>query len=133
MHFKHCLKQSRDPQFKLKGVTGNVWWLNWDWSIIETFFRIHLRPIRRLYGAYLFSKSANAIFKILIDRPLWRDSLVLVLLYKDNCGRRKSRFFVQNSSAKVWYLSIYTIWCFCHSHGFFKNFQISDWTVVYNS
>ena len=44
-----------------------------DLRILELFFRIHLRPIRRFYGAYLFSKSANSIFKILIDCPFWRD------------------------------------------------------------
>ena len=42
-------------------------------SIIMTFFRNHLRPIRRFYGPYLFSKSANSIFKVLIDCPCWRD------------------------------------------------------------
>ena len=36
-------------------------------EVVETFFRNHLRPIRSFYGAYLFSKSANSIFKILID------------------------------------------------------------------
>ena len=35
--------------FPSKGVTGNF------------------------YRAYLFSKSANSIFKILIDCPFWRD------------------------------------------------------------
>ena len=35
--------------------------------LLRIFYRIHLRPIRRFYGVYLFSKSANAIFKILID------------------------------------------------------------------
>ena len=36
-------------------------------------FRIHLRPMRRFYGAYLFSKSAIPIFKILLGFPFWRD------------------------------------------------------------
>jgi len=31
------------------------------------FFRNNLRSMRRFYGAHLFSKSANSIFKILID------------------------------------------------------------------
>jgi len=42
-------------------------------SITEKFFRIHLRPMRLVYGAYLYSKSANSIYKILIDCPFWRD------------------------------------------------------------
>ena len=37
-------------------------------------FRNHLRPMRGFYGAYLFNKSANSIFKILIDCPLWSDN-----------------------------------------------------------
>ena len=37
----------------------------------ENFERIHLRPIRRFYGAYLFNKSSNAIFEILIDCSFW--------------------------------------------------------------
>jgi len=36
-------------------------------SIVENFFGIHLRPMRRFYGAYMFSKSANSIFKTFID------------------------------------------------------------------
>ena len=28
---------------RFKWVNGSVWWLNWDWSIVEKFFRIHLR------------------------------------------------------------------------------------------
>ena len=56
----------------LKGVTGNVWKLNWDSSIIEKFSRIHLRSIKRFYGKYLFSKSENWLFKILIDCLFWR-------------------------------------------------------------
>ena len=43
--------------------------LQYYWDI----FRIHLRPIRR-YSAYLFSKSANSIFKILINCLVWRDN-----------------------------------------------------------
>ena len=37
------------------------------------FFRIYLRPLRRFYGAYLLSKTANSILKILIDRSFLRD------------------------------------------------------------
>ena len=33
-------------------------------QLCTEIFRIHLK---RFYGAYLFSKSANAIFKVLID------------------------------------------------------------------
>ena len=36
-------------------------------------FRNHLRPMRGFYGAYLFSKSANSNFKILIDCSFLRD------------------------------------------------------------
>ena len=57
----------------LKGVTGNVWTITRDCSIIENFFRLHLRPMRCFYDGYFFSKSANAIFKILIDCPFCRD------------------------------------------------------------
>ena len=56
--------------------------LNPDWqymvveliecSLVKIFFRIHLRPVRRFYGAYLFNKSANSIFKILLQCPFWR-------------------------------------------------------------
>ena len=57
----------------LNGVTSNVWLLNWECSIVEKFFRNHLKPIRLFYSAYLFSKSTNSIFKILIDCWLLRD------------------------------------------------------------
>ena len=33
----------------------------------EEIFKNHLTPMKRFYSAYLFSKSANLIFKILID------------------------------------------------------------------
>ena len=59
------------PFLYLKGVTGNVWWLKWECSIVEKFVRNHLRPIRRFYGAYLLSKSANS--NIRIDCSFWRD------------------------------------------------------------
>ena len=36
-------------------------------SIVETFFRNHFRPMWRIYVTYLFRKSANSNFKILID------------------------------------------------------------------
>ena len=59
-------------------------------SIIENFFRIHLRPIRRFYGAYLFSKSANAIFKILIDCPFWRDDFENRFFFNYSMTTRKN-------------------------------------------
>ena len=34
-----------------------------------------LRPMRLLHGAYLFSKSANLIFKIIIDCSFLREDL----------------------------------------------------------
>ena len=34
----------------LKGVTGNVWWLNWDCSIVGNHFRIHLRHIKHFHN-----------------------------------------------------------------------------------
>ena len=49
----------------LKGVTGNVWWLNWDCSIVEIFFRIHLRHIKPFKDLYLLSLSAKSTFKII--------------------------------------------------------------------
>ena len=79
VHIKHVSQCCAHLWFLLKGVTGNVWFLNWDCSIIETYFRIHLRPIRRFYGAYLFRKSANSIFKILNYCPFWRDDFVNLL------------------------------------------------------
>ena len=33
--------------FLIKGVTGNVWELNGECSIVEKLFRIHLRYIKR--------------------------------------------------------------------------------------
>ena len=33
------------------------------------------RSFRNFYGAYLFSKSVNLIFKILIECPFWRDDI----------------------------------------------------------
>ena len=36
-------------------------------AVLENFFMIYLRPIRRFYGAYLFSKNANSKVKNLID------------------------------------------------------------------
>ena len=47
-----------------KGVTGNVWWLNWicKCSIVDKF-RIHLRHIKRFYDVYLLSLSAKSTFK----------------------------------------------------------------------
>ena len=43
------------------------------YSIVEKFFRYHFRPMRRFYGAYLFSKSANSILKILVVSSFLRD------------------------------------------------------------
>ena len=40
--------------------------MSWECSIIENLFRNHLRPIGRLYGFKLLSKSAKSIFKILL-------------------------------------------------------------------
>ena len=47
--------------------------MSWECSVVEKFFRIHLRHIRRLHNAYFVSKSENSIFKILIDWSFWRD------------------------------------------------------------
>ena len=52
------------------GNMKDVWQFFWD------IFGIHLRPLRRFWGAYLFSKSANSIFKILIDCSFWRDDFL---------------------------------------------------------
>ena len=43
----------------LKVVTGNVWWLKWECSIVEKFVRNHLRPIRRFYGTDICSAWAQ--------------------------------------------------------------------------
>ena len=40
---------------------------------IEIFLEFNLRPIRHFYVVYLFSKSVNSIFKILIDSLLRDD------------------------------------------------------------
>ena len=68
----HCLCMEGHLKFRLKGVTGNVWYLNWECSIVETFFKIPLRLMRCFYGAYLFSERANSIFETLIDCSFWR-------------------------------------------------------------
>ena len=50
-----------------------------SWTEIAVLLRIFLGfiwdpyIIRCFNGVYLFSKSANSIFKILIDFPFWRD------------------------------------------------------------
>ena len=49
----------------LKGVTGNVLWLNWICSIVDKFLRIHLRHIKRYNNVYLLSLSVKSTFKIM--------------------------------------------------------------------
>ena len=46
-------------------MTGNVWWLNWDCSIVDKFFRIHLRHIKLFYDVYLLSLISKSTFKII--------------------------------------------------------------------
>ena len=48
-----------------KGSDGNVWWLNWECSIVDNFFRIHLRLIKRFFAVYLLSLSVKSPFKIM--------------------------------------------------------------------
>ena len=43
-------------------------------SNIEKRIRIHLRTIIRFYGAFLFCKRTNVVFKILIDWRFWMDA-----------------------------------------------------------
>ena len=43
-------------------------------------------------------------------------------LLNDNCGLRKSRFIIQNSSTKVWTFAFTLFDDFCHSHGLKKIF-----------
>ena len=61
-HFLNLLKMQL---FSLKGVTGNVRWLNWVCSIVDTFLKIHLRHIKLFYDVYLRSLSAKSTFKIM--------------------------------------------------------------------
>ena len=42
-------------------------------SIVKKSFRTHLRSIKPVDPAYLFSRRQNSIFKILINRLFWRD------------------------------------------------------------
>ena len=62
---KHFTFKGSDRQCMVVELIMQYW--------MSIFFRINLRPIRRFYGAYFFSKSANSIFKILIDCPFWKD------------------------------------------------------------
>ena len=47
----------------LKGVTGNVWQLNWECSIVEKLFRIYLRHKKRFKD---LSLSAKSMFKVVL-------------------------------------------------------------------
>ena len=49
----------------LKGVTGNLWRLNRICSIVDKYFRIHLRHIKLYYDVYLLSLIAKSTFKII--------------------------------------------------------------------
>ena len=60
--------------------------------LLRIFFGIHLRPFRRFYGAYLFSRSANTTFKILIDGPFWR-GWFWELFYTEKCNENSAAFF----------------------------------------
>ena len=62
---RKCRQKTNQKLTNLKRVTGNVWWLNWICSIVEKFFRIHLRHIKRFYDVYLLSMSAKSMFKIM--------------------------------------------------------------------
>jgi len=65
--------------------------LNWDCSIIEHFLKIYLRPIRRFYGAYLLSKSANASLKssIYLEGWFWESVLFKLLNNdKEKCNKK---------------------------------------------
>ena len=48
----------------LKGVTGNVWSLNWICNIVDKVFRIYLRHIKRFYDVYLLNLSATSMLII---------------------------------------------------------------------
>ena len=49
----------------LKGVTGNIWWLNWVCTVVDNLFWIHLRHIKRFHDVSLRSLSAKLSFKIM--------------------------------------------------------------------
>ena len=44
--------------------------------------RVHLKPMRRFYGAYLFNKSANSIFNILLDCSFHGGIILRIFFFK---------------------------------------------------
>ena len=65
----------------LKGVTGYERWLNRICSVVENFFRIHLRHIKLFKDLYILSLSANSTFKtptLGVDR--FSESVLFILL-----------------------------------------------------
>ena len=67
-----------------KGVTGNLWLLNWECSIVENFFRTNLRHMKSFNDVKLLSLSAKWTFKIIrlggyvlrIDKKCFKKSTV---------------------------------------------------------
>ena len=94
---------------------------NPQWIMLYPFFMLMfacLHILRKRHNFYLLKGPSTYLGNFGVNYCLLALSSIGLTYY---CGRRKSRFFVHNSSAKGRSLCLNTIWCFFLSLSWIKN------------